>query len=66
MGSFRRYILSHDVFGHDVTLNYKGNNEFPTVLGAFFSILVKLLTVSFLTKKTFDLVQMNDPTTNIF
>lgn len=50
MVNFKAYILSYDVFGHDVTLNYKGNNEFTTYLGAFFSIMVKILTMSYLVK----------------
>lgn len=65
-GSFRNYFLTYDKFGHDVTLNYKGNNEFPTCLGAFLSILLKLLTIAYLVQRIISLVLMQDPTTTIF
>ena len=47
MFNFIKYIVSQDVFGEPVTLNYKGEATFKTGVGAFFTIALRAFILSY-------------------
>ena len=49
MGKLSDLIVSIDIFGHPVGVNYKGEDSFKTRLGAFCTVAVYVLTVLSLT-----------------
>ena len=49
MGKFSDFFLSLDIFGHPVTVNYKGEDKFKTRLGALFTIALVVLSIVNLT-----------------
>lgn len=40
---FSNFVVSKDVFGHPIRVNYKGRNTFQTKLGAFCTLITALL-----------------------
>ena len=56
------FLLSRDMLGHKIQINYKGNATFNTKLGALMSIFIQVLVLFQLIQLTIDMVQMNDPT----
>ena len=48
--------------GFSFMLNYKGREKHQTYLGAFFSIIIKIIVLIVTVNKAIDLVNMNDPT----
>ena len=55
------FLMSRDVLGHPLSVNYKGSDTFQTKLGAFISISVQALVLTQLILKLLDLIEMNDP-----
>ena len=55
------FLMSRDVLGHPLSVNYKGSDTFQTKLGAFISICVKALVLTQLILKLLDTVNMSDP-----
>ena len=49
MGRFSDFIVSFDIFGHPVGVNYKGEDTFKTRLGAFCTVSMYVLTILSLT-----------------
>ena len=49
MGRLSDFIVSFDIFGHPVGVNYKGEDTFKTRVGAFCTIAMYVLTVLSLT-----------------
>ena len=49
MGKFSDFLLSIDIFGHPVTVNYKGEDSFKTWLGAFCTVALFVLSIVNLT-----------------
>ena len=45
MGKLSDFIVSIDIFGHPIGVNYKGEDSFKTRLGAFCTVAVYVLTV---------------------
>ena len=58
---FKSFLLSRDILGHPLSINYKGQAKFNTLLGAFLSIGIQVLVLIQLIQLTIDMVQMNDP-----
>ena len=54
-------LMSRDLFGHPISLNFKGSEAFPTKLGAFISIGIQGLVLVFLALKLIAMVDMADP-----
>jgi hypothetical protein len=54
-------LLNLDMFGHPVTLFYKGSDVYKTKLGALMSIGVLILSWSYLYVRIVSLVEMSDP-----
>ena len=52
MEIFSDFIVSFDIFGHPVGVNYKGEDTFKTRFGAFCTIAMYVLTVLSLTTLT--------------
>ena len=61
MNKLRSILLSRDLLGHPLTLNYKGNEAYPTKLGAFISIGIQGLVLVFLALRLIALFDMADP-----
>ena len=59
---FMSFLLSRDLLGHSISVNYRGETTFNTKLGAFFSVCIQILVFVQLAEKVVDLVLMNDPT----
>ena len=59
--SFTSLLLSRDMLGHPLSINYKGSATFKTILGAILSIGIQVLVLIQLIQLTIDMVQMNDP-----
>lgn len=49
MGKLQDIIISFDIFGHPVGVNYRGEDTFKTRFGAFCTLAVYILTVVNLT-----------------
>ena len=49
MGKFSDFFLSIDIFGHPITVNYKGEDNFKTRLGALCTIAFFVLSIVNLT-----------------
>ena len=47
MFNFIKYLISLDVFGEPVTLNYRGESTFKTSIGAFFTIILRTFIFSY-------------------
>ena len=45
MGRLSDFIVSFDIFGHPVGVNYKGEDTFKTRVGAFCTIGMYVLTI---------------------
>ena len=58
---FMSLFLSRDMLGHPLTINYKGDTNFNTKLGAFLSIGIQVMVLYILIDLTIDMIQMNDP-----
>ena len=50
------FLLGFDLMGHNITINFKGNNKHPTKLGAFFSIGIIVLSTIYLVERSISLV----------
>ena len=48
---FVRFFRSFDKFGEPVKINYKGEDTYRTKLGAFFTILLYVMVIGYMTKK---------------
>ena len=59
--SVREFLVSFDVFGEPVGLNYKGERTYKTAVGAFFTICLKILIFVIATTGFLDLVSYRDP-----
>ena len=59
--SLLRFLLARDSIGHAFAITYKGSDQFPTLIGAILTILIKCLVIVQLVKKSIDLVEMSDP-----
>ena len=42
---FRKWVVSQDIFGHPITVNYKGGDTFQTRLGAICTLLYYVLVL---------------------
>ena len=49
MGEFSDFIVSFDIFGHPIGVNYKGEDTFKTRIGAFCTVGIYVLTILSLT-----------------
>ena len=58
---FGTFLLSKDLLGHGLTLNYRGNSTYNTYVGSILSICIYVLVMVQLIDKTTDLVDMRDP-----
>ena len=58
---FMSLFLSRDMLGHPLTINYKGDGNFNTKLGAFLSISIQVMVLYILVSLTIDMIEMNDP-----
>ena len=47
MFKFLKYLVSLDVFGEPVTLNYRGESTFKTGIGAFFTIILRAFILTY-------------------
>ena len=52
MGKISDFIVSFDIFGHPVGVNYKGEDTFKTRVGAFCTVGMYVLTILSLTALT--------------
>ena len=59
-------LLSRDELGHPIMLNYKGDENYPTKLGALLSIAVKVMMLIFLVQKTISVLDMTDPSIDYY
>ena len=59
---FISFLLSRDMLGHQISINYKGNPTYNTKFGAFLSIGIQVLVLFQLIQLSIDMVSMNDPT----
>ena len=55
------FLMSRDVLGHPLSVNYKGSDTFQTKLGAFISIGVQMAVLAQLVLKSLDMFNMSDP-----
>ena len=58
---FGRLLRHLDVFGHRVSLNYKGNETYTTVLGGVLSIIVYGLTLILAIRAMQEILMMDEP-----
>ena len=58
---FRNILMSRDLLGHPLSLNYKGYESFPTKLGAYISIAIQGIVLAYFARKLIALFAMTDP-----
>lgn len=61
MKKLREFITSFDVFSEPVSLNYKGETSYKTVVGAFFSISIKIFLIIYATQQMLALINYDSP-----
>ena len=47
MFNFIKYLVSLDVFGEPVTLNYRGESTYKTGIGAFFTVILRVFIFTY-------------------
>ena len=55
------WVKDVDIFGHPVTVFYKGSDTYKTKLGLFFTLGVFVLTMSYLMIQLSAMADMSDP-----
>ena len=63
--SFKNFVRSFDSFGEKVTLNYNGDAAFRTMIGALFSILIKVFLLIYSVQQIIQLINYEDPQVTI-
>ena len=61
MASIIKKLISLDSFGENVTVNYKGESTYKTLIGAFFTICLGGFIFAFAIMTIIDLMQYKDP-----
>ena len=61
MASIIRKFISQDAYGESVGLNYKGESNYKTGLGALCSILLRTFMLTYLILGLIDLFNYQDP-----
>ena len=56
-----KWAVDFDIFGHPVTVFYKGSDTYKTKLGFLCTFGVFMLTISYLIIKLIAVVAMSDP-----
>ena len=59
--SLRTFLVSFDVFGEPVSVNYRGETSYKTAVGAFLTICLKSFLFVVAAASFLDLVQYRDP-----
>ena len=54
-------VRSCDQFGAQVSLNFKGETEYRTVCGGFFSLALRILILAFFCMQLAAVIQFSDP-----
>ena len=65
MDPLKRYLRGIDAFGHEIRVNYKGEESFNTALGGMLTIVVKALTLAMLVMAVQEMIVMEDPTVSV-
>ena len=58
---FSRFLRNRDLFGHAITLEYKGSDTYNSVIGGILTILVQVLTLVMVIQAVQELMLMQDP-----
>ena len=66
MKNLGEWVKGIDIFGHPVTVFYKGDNTYKTKLGVLCTLTVYFLTFFYSVSKFTEMVVMNDPDVLIF
>ena len=61
MASFLKYFISTDAYGEPVQVKYKGDTSYKTELGAFITLAVRILILTFIAIGVIGLVGYEDP-----
>ena len=59
--SFSDFLKGQDVFGHPVTINYRGEDAYNTAWGAFLTIVQKVFILVIAVMGVLDLLAYKDP-----
>ena len=62
---FKKFIRSFDVFGEPVSLNYNGESSFKTIIGALFTLLIKIFLTIYVVQNLIGLFAYKDPQISI-
>ena len=55
------FLTSFDVFGEPISLNYKGDTSFKTIIGAIFSIMIKVFLMIYAGQQLLKLISYEEP-----
>ena len=58
---FGNFVRSFDVFGEPVSLNYKGEQSFKTIIGALFTLVLKLFIIFYAATALLDMFARANP-----
>lgn len=61
----KRYLRGIDAFGHEIRVNYEGEESFNTTLGGVLTIVVKALTLALLVIAVQEMIMMEEPTVSV-
>ena len=61
MKTFVGWLVSKDIFGEPISVNFKGYKEFKTRLGAVFTIFVYTFLLFILVSSLIDVFRYKDP-----
>ena len=59
---FLSFLLGRDTMGHALTINYKSEGDYHTLLGALLSISIQIFTLIQCIQLAMSLIEMSDPT----
>ena len=59
--SFTDFLKGQDVFGHPITINYRGEDAYSTAWGAFLTIVQKVFILVIAVMGVLDLLAHKDP-----
>ena len=62
MPSITSYLRSYDSFGEPVSLNYKGDSSYKTLLGAVLTLCLNTFLLVYAADQLLALVKYQDPT----
>ena len=60
MSAFGKFIKKLDIYGHEVSMNYRGDEAYRTKFGGFFSLVTFVLIIINVTKLAINFIDKSE------